>query len=154
MDGATPIGSNADEWTEGASSPMRSRRRPRRRGRYERRVVYHHRVGVIGLLAVLLTVVLVVLKLTGVVDWGWSMIFLPMIVYVTTSLLGCLCCIGVVVSIFFAILGIIALIRWRIERHRRSWVPGSGPAFQRHPPRGAPLTTTAPRGGPKERGSG
>jgi hypothetical protein len=53
------------------------------------------KIGFLGLL----TVLFVALKLIGVIDWSWLLVFIPMIF-------------GVAMAIFFIIVGTIAQIMW------------------------------------------
>jgi hypothetical protein len=64
---------------------------------------------------VLLTALMVVLKISGHLDWSWIWVFAPMWIFPAAVLgfYGCLLLFGVVVTM---VVGLIALIAWIFDR--------------------------------------
>lgn len=71
-------------------------------------------------LAILITLIFVILKFTGVIDWGWVAIASPILAWLGLQLLCigviCVIIIVVIVIVIVALIGVKILERWKSER--------------------------------------
>ena len=80
-------------------------------GKRKNQVIVREGCGVFGLLAVALTVVLFVMKLTGAISCSWLWVFSPILIYVFGGL-ALIIAIGVLILL---VLGIIAFFAWLFD---------------------------------------